>query len=287
MKILEGKWDGILYEGGFDDFSVNGSFHMERTVLYKNNPIIESKKRLNMAYLLLTNPQMIEVIQKSSGYFFHGTNANALPSILRYGINSVDTSIENNIDVSTGEEWSRIKGKRSFVSLTDCLDVALSYANMKTKDNNSTKELLNFGVVIGASFEDMNGLSVSGVSSDISEIGVSGNLPVDHIKFLAVPDDKVEFVKKMVGQKDIEVVSMDMRDVFFISDFRKNLNMLEQSKENIKSPKPPYPTYFKDDVKPLVNERKTSKIKEIFEALKAKIHTNTKQTDDKSISERG
>lgn len=287
MKILEGKWNGILYEGGFDNFSVNGSLHMEREILYKNNPIIESEKRLNMAYLLLTNPQMIEVIQKSSGYFLHGTNANALPSILRYGINSVDASIENNIDVTTGEEWSRINGKRSFVSLTDCLDIALSYADMKPNDNNSINALLNFGAVIGVSFEDMNGLRVSGVWSDISEIGVSGNLPVDHIKFLAVPDDKIEFVKKMVGQKDIEVVSMDMRDVFFINDLRTKLNILEQRKENIEPPKLPYPTYFKDDVKPLVNERKTTKIKEIFEALKTKIRTYTKQTDDKTISERG
>lgn len=39
MKILEGKWNGILYEGGFDNFSVNGSLHMEREILYKNNPI--------------------------------------------------------------------------------------------------------------------------------------------------------------------------------------------------------------------------------------------------------
>ena len=287
MKILERKWNGILYEGGFDNFSVNGSFHMEREVLYKNNPSIESKKRLNMAYLLLTNPQVIEVIQKSSGYFFHGTNANALPSILRYGINSVNTSIENNIDVSTGEKWSRIDGKRSFVSLTDCLDVALSYANSKLNDNNSTNALLNFGVVIGASFEDMNDVRVSEVNSDISEIGVSGNLPVDHIKFLAVPDDKVEFVKKMVGQKDIEVVSMDMRDIFFISDFMKKLNILEQGNGNIEPPKPPYPTYFKDDVRPLVNERKTSKIKEIFESLKSKIRMHTNQTDDKTIDERG
>lgn len=286
MKILERKWNGILYEGGFSNFSVNGSFNMEREVLYKNNPTIESKKRLNMAYLLLTNPQMVEVIQKSCGYFLHGTNANALPSILRYGIISVDTSIENNIAVTTGEAWSRIDGKRNFVSLTDCLDVALSYANMEPYDNNSTNTLLNFGVVIGASFEDMNGLRVSGVSSDISEIGVNGNLPVDHIKFLAVPVDKVEFVKKMVGQKNIEVVSMDLRDVFFSSNFIEKLNLLEQSKENIEPPKPYYPTYFKYDVKSLVNERKTSNIKEIFEALKSKIHTHTKQTDDKTISER-
>lgn len=287
MKILEIKCNGILYEGGFDNFSVNGSLHMGEEVLYKNNPSIESKKRLNMAYLLLTNPKMIETIQKSKGCFFHGTNANALPSILKYGINSFHTSIENNIDVTTGEEWSRIRGERGFVSLTDCLDVALSYANMKPNDNHSVNSLLNFEVLIGTSLENMDDLNVFGVNSDISEVGVSENLPIDHIKFLAVPDDKVEFVKKMVGQKDIEVVSMDMRDVFFIDNFREKLSILEQAKENIDSQKPTYPTYFKDDVKSVVNGRRTSKLKEVFKDLKAKIHMNTKKMEDKNISERG
>lgn len=279
MKILELKWNGILYEGGFGNFSVNGSSYMEREVLYKDNPITESKKRLNMAYLLLKNPQMIEVIEKNNACFFHGTNANALPSILKYGLNSVDTSMENNISVSTGEEYSRVNGKRSFVSLTDCLDVSLTYANIQPNDNHSINSLLNFGVVIGTSFENMEGVNFSKVHSDISEIAVTGNLPLDNIKFLAVPDDKVEFVRKMVGQKDIKVVSMNMRDPFF-----NKLNILEQSNENLE--KQPYPTYSKTDVKPLVNGRKTSKIREIFEALKAKIHTHSKQFNDKSINER-
>ena len=289
MTRLEEKWNGILYEGGFENFSVNGSFHMEREILYKNNPGIEAKKRLNMAYLLLKNPQMIEVMQKSRAYFLHGTNANALPSILKYGINSVDTSMENNIDVTTGEKWSRINGKRSFVSLTDCLDIALLYANKGPNDENSKNSLLNFGVIIGTSFEDMNNISAHGVISDISEIGVSGNLPLENIKFLAVPDDKIEFVKKMVGQKDIEVVSMNMSDKFYDSNtyIKKKLEILNQRDENIEQQNTPYPTYCKDDVKTLVNKRRTSKIKEIFEALKSKIHMHIKQTDDKNISERG
>ena len=269
MKILNSKWNGILYEGGFGNFSVNGSCHMEKEVLYKNNPSIEAKTRLNMAYLLSTNPEMIEIMQKNKSCFFHGTNANALPSILKYGINSVNASIENNIDVITGEEWSRIDGKRKFVSL------------------NSSNTLLNFGVIIGASFEDMSDIIVSGVHSDISEIGVIGNLPLNHIKFFAVPDDKTEFVKKMVGEKNIDVVSMDMKDRFSDATYIEKLNMIESVKKNPEPQNPPYPTYSKSDVKPLVTERKTSKIKEIFEALKSKIHTQIKQTDDKSITERG
>ena len=180
---------------------------MEEEVLYKNNPTIEGKKRLNMAYLLLKNPEMVEIIEKTKGNFFHGTNANALPNILEYGLNSVNKSEENNIDVVTGEEWSRINGKRAFVSLTDCLDVAIEYAD-KNKCENISNSLLNFGVIIGASFENMQNLNVTSIQSDISEIGVMGNLPLENIKYLAVPEDKVEFVKKMVGQKNIAVVGV-------------------------------------------------------------------------------
>lgn len=102
---MKSKMYGILYEGGFDNFSVNGEFNMEREVLFKSNPTIEASKRLNMAYLLLTTPKIIDVMQQTGTAFFHGTNANALPNILKYGINSVDKSLKNNIEVTTGEEF--------------------------------------------------------------------------------------------------------------------------------------------------------------------------------------
>lgn len=273
----ERKLNGILYEGGFNDFSVNGSRHMEREVSLKNNPTIEMKKRLNMAYSLLKNPQVIETIQKSGAYFFHGTNANALPSILKYGINSVDISKENKINVNTGEEWSRIEGKRNFVSITDCLEVALSYSNIKPKDDNFVDNLLNFGVIIGISMENMEDLDTFSVMSDIPELGIQNNLPLDHIKFLAVPADKTEFVKKMVGKKNIEVISMDVQDRFYRTNFTDKFNMLENSKESTKQ----YPTYMKEDVRPVVNNRKISKIKEIFEILKKRIRTNNKETNER------
>ena len=253
-------------------------------MLYKNSPGTEAKKRLNMSYLLLTNKKVIEIIEKRNSYFFHGTNANTLPSILKYGIYSVNTSEKNNIEVSTGESRTRIDDKRSFVSLTDCLEESLKYANLTPKSSNSKNKLLNFGVIIGTSFEDMNGLKVLEIESDISEIGVKEQLPLDRIKFLAVPDDKVEFVKKMVGKKDIDVISMDFRDEFFKSTFEEKLQILEESKEKIESPHSPNPTYFKNDVRKLVNNRRTSKINGIIKILKEKI--NTKQTEYKNIGGR-
>lgn len=251
---------------------------MEEEVAYKNNPTIESKKRLNMAYSLIKNPQIVETITESKGYFFHGTNSNALPYILKYGINSLDTSVEKNIVVNTGEQWSRIQGKRDFVSITDCLDVALRYANMES--NGNVNDLLDFGVVIGTSLEHMEGINTIPIHSGISEIGVIGNIPLNHIKFLAVPDDKVEFVRKMVGSKNIEVISMNIKDRFYDMNFPEKLNFLEYEKSE--KEKPYYQTYTQNDVKPMVDRRRFSKIKEIFEDIKQRMHGNTKE-----IKERG
>ena len=63
MKKPKERQNGILYLGGFEDFSVNGSNYMEKEIQYKNNPYIESKKRLSMAYLAAKNPEFINTIQ--------------------------------------------------------------------------------------------------------------------------------------------------------------------------------------------------------------------------------
>lgn len=273
------KMKGILYEGGFDNFSINGEFSTEREVLFKNNPMMEASKRLNMAYLLLTNPKMIDVMQQTGAAFFHGTNANALPNILKYGINSVDRSRENNIEVTTGEECSRINGKRSFVSLTDCIDVSLTYAGINHNSENMKDQLLNFGVIAGVSFHNMKDIKTIPIHSDISEIGVRDNLPLDHIKFLAVPKDKAEFVEKLVGEKNIEVVGMDLNDAFYILDFSSKLKALESYREDSVDTKTTSQTFSKEDVKKVVKTRRFSKIKEIFADIKNKFRKENDLTE--------
>lgn len=248
---------------------------MEKEVFIKENVTLESEKRLNMAYLLLKNPQMFDIIQKSGGHFLHGTNANALSSILKYGLNSVNSSKENNIEVTTGEEWSRINEKRGFVSLTDSLKIALWYARMQPNNNNLEKNLSNFGVIIGTSLEDMNGINGLPIYSDMPEVGIIGNLPLDHIKFLAVPENKVEFVKKMVGEKNIEVVSMNMRDNFITQNFKEKLNILENGEKNQNEPET---KFTKKEVKGVITTRRISMVKKAFENLKYRLKS-TKEMD--------
>jgi len=82
MKKSKKKWNGILYEGGYDNFSASSG-------IMKNNPHLERKKRVAFAYLLATNPETFEMIDKNNINLFHGTNANALPNILKYGLITV------------------------------------------------------------------------------------------------------------------------------------------------------------------------------------------------------
>lgn len=158
---------------------------------------------------------------------------------------------------------------------------------MSPIEENEANTLLNFGAIIGVSLEDMKDIRVSNVMSDLSEVGVKGSLPTEHIKVIAVPDDKVDFVKKMVGQKDIEVVSMNIRDEFYYREKWELLNYLEQIEDANEQTQQPEITYSKEEVKTVVKERRTSKIKEIFSALKNRITQKDEKTEDKNISERG
>ncbi len=131
-KVKE-KMQAVLYEGEYDDFSVN-------TGLTKNNPIIESRKRAAYAFLLATNPETFDMLTQNNINLFHGTNANALPSILKYGMQSVDGQSSKGIVTTTGEESSRIGGKRSFISFTDDLDIAIDYTSLTPQKDKSTQE---------------------------------------------------------------------------------------------------------------------------------------------------
>lgn len=248
---------------------------MEREAQFINNPFIEASNRINMSYLLLNNPKMIETMQKTGSSFFHGTNANALPSILKYGINSVSKSQADGIELTTGEEWSRIQGKRNFVSVTDSLEVALNYAGLIPSNKDAQNSLLNFGVVIGISLQDMKKIQTTSIHSDMPEIGIIENLPLENIKFLSVPKDKKEFVKKLVGEKNIEVIDMDIYDKFYHLDYIKMLEYLEHP--SIESENTNSRIFTKQEIKNTSNTRKLSCISRIYNKLFNKYNRQTKE----------
>jgi len=218
---IKEKLESILYKGGYKEFGISSK------ITNRDNPFIEMKRRISMAYLLIRNPETFDILVQNKINLFHGTNANALPSILKYGLNSLYDSEAQGIYVSTGEKWSRIIGKsRDFISFTDVLDLAEDYSTL-TSDKG--KNNLSFEVVIGTTVDDVKRAGKCVVQSEVPEVGVRNKLPIESIRMIGVPSEKVEFVKKIVNNDEIKVLALDgIREKFYyIDDFVCNISIID------------------------------------------------------------
>lgn len=277
-KVKE-QMEAILYEGGYGNFSVN-------TGITKNNEFIERKKRIGYAYILATNPETLDIITQNGINLFHGTNANALPNILKYGMQSVDEQSSKGIDSSTGEKWSRIGGKRSFISFTDDIDTSLDYASCTPEGDKFTQE--SFGVIIGISSNSLKELKTCRVLSDLPEVGIIDSIPLEHIKTIAVPEDKVEFVRKLVGNNEIIVtpINIDERFYYVDYDFGEISFDIEKIKQLTEQKKQVSRTNFNSkEMEEISKTRKISGVHSIYEKIKEAIKNrgkeNGKDTRDK------
>jgi len=226
---IKNKLEEILYEGKYQDFYINSE------ICSNDNPLVEIGRRMSMAYLLIRNPETFNILMEKRINIFHGTNANALPNILKYGLNSASESTDIGIDVITGEKSTRINNKRSFISFTDVLDVALSYSTIKTEKG---VENLSFEIVIGTTVDEIMKSRPKTIRSDVVEIGVDKNFPLEKIKMIGVPSDKVDFVKKLVkDQEGITVVAIDgISEKFYsIDNSSEMIYILENEFEKLKS----------------------------------------------------
>lgn len=243
----------------------------------KNNPDLESNKRLRYAYFLANHPDTFEAIEKGNIILFHGTRSSALPSILKYGVNSVDEAVKNNISLTTGEEWSRIGGKRSFVSFTDDLETATGYASISSsKKQNPSSE---FGVMIGISTEALKSLKTCRISSDTPEVGIRDCVPAEYIRMLAVPSNKVRFVKKLVGNMPIEVMPMNIEAPFYYMDRQHMKAELEAHKSKKEQEVQTQLEYSQADVKRLARGRKLSKLLGWLRQSKEKVENRGKNDE--------
>lgn len=207
---IKSKLVDVLYNGTCD------SFVFSSNIVNKDNPNVEVIRRISMAYLLVKNPDTFDFFVQNKINLFHGTNANALPSILKYGLNSAYESEKNGIYVLTGEKFTRMYNTRNFVSFTDVLGIACDYSTLlpEVEKNN-----LSFEVVVGTTVGDVIKAGKCNVISDVSEVGVKNKLPLENIKVICVPSSKKAFVKKLVGDKGIAVLSLDgINDRFFYAD---------------------------------------------------------------------
>lgn len=199
---------GILYDGAIGNYSIRSNINC------KDSPDIEITRRVSMAYLFINNSETFKALVDNNINVFHGTNGNALPNIISYGMNSVSEAKRREIDVTTGENWSRISGERDFISFTDVLEIA-EYYSFTTAINSNPE--LDFNVIIGTSTDKLS--NIQRIGSDISEFGVGKHIDLEQIKCICVPNDKVEYVKKLLNNDKILVLGLsNLEDKFYYLD---------------------------------------------------------------------
>ncbi len=207
------KLKSILYEGKVDNYNFKSKIGC------RDNIGIERNRRISMANLFINNPDTFNFFAQNNINLFHGTNANALPRILKYGfLYSEKILNEKNIPILTGEKWSRRKTQRDFVSFTEILDVAEFYSSMSDESNN---EDLSFNVIFGVSDSDMSNVRTIPIKSDIpAEICVDKQFPLDNIKCICVPETNVTFVKKIINNDNIKVLGISNIDneFYYVDD---------------------------------------------------------------------
>ena len=199
---------GILKDGGYDNYSVNENADL----MNHNSPIKEEKKRIGMAWLISRYPQTFDTIRENDIAFFHGTNSNALPYILKNGLNSLDKIKKDGGVVLTGETWSmkyRL-GQQSgnFVSVTDDIDTAGDYSTYGTSNGAA------YSVLLGIKKSALSKLRTRTIHSDCVEMGIVDGIPPELISFIGVPEDKINDVKKMILQNSkIDMTSVDVNGI--------------------------------------------------------------------------
>lgn len=256
--VMRSELQQILYYGEVDGFSLKSSFGC------KDNPRIEATRRISMAYLLIDSPATFDYLVNNNINVFHGTNSNALPSILKHGLCSVDEQKSEGITNCTGEEWSRVNGGRGYVSFTDVFDTAIDYSSIKPNDDDSS----SFGVIIGTCVDDVRKLIVVPVSSNFSEIGAIGVLEPDSIKVICVPKDKENYVRRLVGRRNIKVMSFKGIDSrFYYSDDSYYLEYYPDDIEDYKNNLSKRGKFSMEEVAEVVLGRSADKIIEIADRI--------------------
>jgi hypothetical protein len=155
--------------------------------------------------------------------------------------------------------------KRIFVSLTDLISTSEYYALIGSKNGN---EEFNFPVVIGTSLADIETRRCI-ILSDVLEVGVKDNLPLENIRMIMVPSDKLLFVRKIVGDK-ICVMPLDDIDnkFFYINAFygiEVNEERLEEFKRQMIREKK---VFRRKEIKEMVLTRPLRSMKESLDRIK-------------------
>ena len=249
IKIVnQGKFKdetNILYNENKED----GKYHIK--VDYDS----EISKRMECIKLMIEKPKIYKAISEDKSTIFHGTNARALDSILKNGIQSMSEIKKNGLELTTGEEFSRLDDKsRNFISLTQDYKTAKNYSELPNSNDNKD-DINDFGIIICIAQDYLKKLNISYTISDCDEIPIQGIVPIDAIKSIIAPEDKIQYLETKLQGTNIKVLSDDIKK-------EKAINQ--------------------EDIKDLAKTRTSSSIKETFNKLKEKVKSKIKENKIKT-----
>ena len=260
---MKTELDKILKEGKIGNNGLGAHFSR------KDNPRIEAQRRTSMAYLLVNDRDTYEYLKENHINIFHGTNANALVGIAKYGLRSAKEILEANEKILSGEVLGMLENGnddlkkasiRDFISVTDVLDIAWNYMQINPK---------SFSAIICTSDEKMveDNIKICPVVSDFPEIGIRDELPLETIKCVLVPKDKVDYVKVLFSDTDIQVLGLsniDTRYFRFFMGCQFNAEEYEKYKANRLEKKEEISKITEEDLKENASSRTRSKIQEMY-----------------------
>ena len=154
--------------------------------------------------------------------------------------------------------------KRHHVNFTNVIDAAEEYAVSTESLKEKNSEELNFPVIIGTTYEEMNKSCFVPDKFGVSEVKIERTFPKDSIKVVMVPSSRVDFVKKMCGADIIVLANDDIDHRFYVADYNSGEIMIDEDKFNdfrngINQKEPEL-----KGVSEAVSGRKASKLREIL-----------------------
>ncbi len=220
----------IMKNGEYNGFKLNSMLSNKN---YDEN--IERKRRIDFAEMVLHDENLFFYLVNNGINVFHGTGIGALQTILSNGLMSSTQLNEEKIQLNTGEEKNSeriysILGlqdkKRTFVSLTDYFDTATKYAHFDCeeeieyfkknygKDTRNDKDIPILICFNGNDIKQKYSESLINIKSDLCEIGITSSISPTDIKCIITSYDKIEYVKSIASQYEIDVLGYDDNDKF-------------------------------------------------------------------------
>lgn len=129
------------------------------------------------------------------------------------------------------------------------------------------------------SSSSLSKLKTCNVNSDLPEVGIKDNIPLECIKAIAVPEDKVEFVRKLVDNDEIIVTPISIDERFYNIDSHEGIIVdAEKAKQLAEGKKQITRTNFNaTEMAEISKTRIISGIRGIYEKIKEKVKNRGKE----------